>query len=174
MKTSKNINIIFIIIKITAACLICAALIGNSYLIVAQLADKSKLPKIFGFSQVIVISGSMQPEIEAGDLVIIKEQSIYNVKDIITYRENGVLITHRIIKTDQTGVITRGDANSANDDPVALSDIEGKVVLCIPSGGNFILFLRKPVGILTIIGIAFILYLLKSVLEKLKRENKKV
>ena len=174
MGASKYLYKILVAIKITVACFICAALIANLYLIVSQHADKTKLPKIFGFSQIIVISGSMQPDIKAGDLIIIQEQAMYREKDIITYHEDEALITHRIIGIDQTGVITRGDANNANDAPVVLSDIEGKVVLCIPGGGNFILFLRKPLGILTIICIAFVLYILKSVLEKLKREKKKV
>lgn len=173
LSTSKPLGKTLTTIKIIIACILCAALIINLYLIVAQLADRNDLPKIFGFSQIIIISGSMQPDINAGDLIIIKEQAAYKEDDIVTYRKDQVLITHRVVEANTSGVITKGDANNANDDPVALSDIEGKVVLCIPGAGKFILFLRTPTGMSVIIGLIYLLYLINSAALKLKREKKK-
>jgi len=171
LSTARPLSKALKTIKIIIACILCLALSMNLYLIIAQLADRNDLPKIFGFSQIIVISGSMQPVIEAGDLIIIKEQAAYNEDDIVTYRKNQVLITHRVVETNMSEVVTKGDANNTNDDPVALSDIEGKVVLCIPSAGKFILFLRTTTGMLAIIGLIFLLYIIKSAAHKLKREK---
>lgn len=174
MSKSRHSHKISIIIKIIAIGLLCAVLAGNLYLIAVQLSDKNNLPKIFGFARIIVISGSMQPAIEAGDLIIIKEQAEYREDDIVTYRRGGALITHRIIEADKSEVITKGDANNVNDDPVALADIEGKVVLCIPGAGNFILFLKTPAGILAVSFLVLVLFALSRVAQMVKREKKKV
>lgn len=171
LSASKWLGKILNTIKIIVVCFLCAALVINLYLIVAQLADRNDLPKIFGFAQIIIISGSMQPEIKAGDLIIIKEQAAYKEDDIVTYRKAQILITHRVVEANASGVITKGDANNTNDDPVALSDIEGKVVLCIPGAGKFVLFLRTPTGMMAIIGLIFLLYIINSVAQKLKREK---
>lgn len=158
-------------IRIIIACFLSAVLMINLYLIVAQLADRNELPKIFGFAQIIIISGSMQPEIKAGDLIIIKEQTAYKEDDIVTYRKDQVLITHRVVEANETGIITKGDANNTNDELVALSDIEGKVVQSIPGAGKFILFLRTPTGMVAIIGLLFLLYIINSVAQKLSERK---
>ncbi|HVI43109.1 MAG TPA: signal peptidase I [Anaerovoracaceae bacterium] len=172
MRTSKYLHKIVIIIKIIVAFFLCAVLVGNLYLIGAQLADKNSLPKIFGFAQVVVMSGSMLPAIEAGDMIIIKEQKKYEENDIVTYRRDQILITHRVIELTQSGVVTKGDANNVNDNPVPLSDIEGKVVLCIPNAGNIILFLKKPTGILAVSCMVLLLYMISHIVQKLKRQKK--
>lgn len=162
------------LIKVIVVFLLCAVLTTNIYLILAQHADKNNLPKIFGFAQVIVISGSMHPAVEAGDLIIIKEQGIYKKNDIVTYRKAGTLITHRIVDSNQSEVITKGDANNTIDDPVSLSDIEGKVVLCLPGAGNMILFLRKPAGILAVSCMVLLLYIISAVYQRFKEQKTKV
>jgi signal peptidase len=153
---------------------LCLALIINLYLIWAQLADKNNLPKIFGFAQVIVISGSMQPAMEAGDLIIIKEQVKYKKNDIVTYHKDRTFITHRIVDVSQSEVVTRGDANNVSDDPVSLSEIEGKVVLRLPGAGNMILFLRKPTGIIAVSCIVLLLFMISPICQWLNRQKTKV
>lgn len=174
MGKSSYLLRLWILIKALIAFLLCAVLICNLYLIMAHLAGKNDLPKIFGFAQVIVISGSMQPSIEAGDMIIIREKEKYEKNDIVTYRENDALITHRVVEINQFDVITKGDANKMNDDPVSLSDVEGKVVLRIPDAGNLLFFLRKPKGILTIACMVLILYMISFTVNKLKQQKKQV
>ena len=166
MSTSKLLRKTLNTVKIIVVCFLCTVLIINLYLIVAQLKDRNDLPKIFGYSQVIIISGSMEPEIKAGDMIIIKELADYRKEDVVTYRKDKVLITHRVVEVNTSGVITKGDANNANDEPISLSDIEGKVVLCIPGAGKFILFLRTPTGMLAIISLILLLYIINSAAQK--------
>jgi signal peptidase len=173
MSVFRHSHILSAIVKIIVIGLLSSILIGNLYLIAAQLADKDRLPKIFGYAQVIVISGSMQPFIEAGDLIIIKEQEEYQESDVVTYRSGRILITHRIIDISESGIVTKGDANNAADEPVASSAIEGKVILNIPGAGNFIIFLKSPKGILAISCLILLLYGLSRAAQKLKREKKK-
>lgn len=161
-------------IKVLVAVIICCLLISNLYLIIAHLTAKNDLPKVFGFGQVIVASGSMHPAIETGDLIIIREQKEYGKNDIITYRVDQALITHRIVEVNLSEVITKGDANNRNDDPVLLSDIEGKVVLRIPGAGNLMFFLRTPKGILSLSCLVLILYMISLMIRKLKEKKKQV
>lgn len=132
-------------------------LVINLYLLVMQLVFKVELPKVFGFGQVIVISGSMEPAISAGDLLIIREQSEYNVNDVITYQWGNSLCTHRIVAMEGNTIVTQGDANNAVDEPIDASLVEGKVVFRIPGFGNFILFLKTPMGLLVIAVLAIVL-----------------
>ena len=125
-----------------------AVLMINLYLFVAQMVFGKQLPKLFGMAQVIVVSGSMEPAIQVGDLLLIREQDRYEGGDIITYRSGQSLITHRLIAVDGTNLVTQGDANNVADEPITLSQVEGKMLLRIPALGRAILFLRTPTGIL--------------------------
>ena len=82
-------------------------------------------------------SGSMKPNLNIGDAVIInKLYKVENLKenDIIAYKRGDILIVHRIIKvnSDKT-YITKGDYNNTSDSKyVNKDDIYGKVILRIP------------------------------------------
>lgn len=150
--------------------LMAAILLVNGYLLAAKLIFKNELPKIFGFAQIIVISGSMEPAVDVGDMLIIREQSSYQINDIVTYHSDGNFITHRIIDVKDAEVTTRGDANNIEDDPVPLSSVDGKVVLLIPGVGNILLFLKSPLGILLMLVVLFLLIEIPYLIEKRKQK----
>lgn len=131
--------------------LLVALVVSNFYVMIMQVVFKKDLPKVFGFTQAVVVSGSMQPAIEVGDLLILREQKEYRVDDIITFRWNNSLVTHRIIAIDGDRVVTKGDSNNVTDEPIEMSQIEGKVILCISGAGKLIFFLKTPLGILLMI-----------------------
>ena len=85
-----------------------------------------------GFKILYVQTGSMSPTVEPGDIIIIKSSKRYNIGEIITYEEEGQLITHRIIEELENGYYTKGDANNAKDDIVVQENqIKGKVIKII-------------------------------------------
>jgi len=95
-----------------------------------------------GFRPVAVVSGSMSPTIDVGDLAVVREVSAESIKegDIIMYRHGNDTMIHRVIEERQadgmTMFITKGDANASPDlEPVHLSQIEGRVNFCIPKLG---------------------------------------
>lgn len=94
------------------------------------MTTEKLLTKIGGFSVLSVSSGSMQPELNVGDIIIIKECDHYNVDDIITYNvDNQYLITHRIIEKDGNNYVLKGDFNNTKDNcKVTKENIEGKVI----------------------------------------------
>ena len=135
--------------------LLCAALV------VRKVVVKDELPGIFGYYHAIVISGSMEPEISVGDIVIAKRSDSYQKDDIIMFAKGESAITHRIVGQNEDGFITKGDANNAEDNwTVAPDEIYGKIVLKIRGAGNVLMFFRTPLGILVLVtaGLAVIFF----------------
>ena len=116
---------------------------------------KQKLPTVLGFTGVTVISGSMEPEISVGDYVIIKKPKKEDIQKgtIITFEQDGVLVTHRVESVVNDGVYsTKGDANNTVDSQlVKFEDILGTSVLVVPKFGKLLLWLRTIPGITSIL-----------------------
>ena len=111
----------------------------------------------FGYEVKVVQSGSMEPAIKTGGIVVIAPTKNYRVGDVVTYGRDTrgkIPVTHRIIEDAGRGYyVTKGDANQ-NTDPktVAERNIIGKVVLSIPYLGYAIQFARTPLGFILLIG----------------------
>jgi len=121
-------------------------LIGYNIYVSAARASGQALPKLFGWSNAVVISGSMRPELEVNDVVIAHEQKEYQAGDVILFREeSGKTVCHRIISREADGFVTKGDANSSADQRrVPPGDVHGKVVLVIPRVGVIQEVMAKP------------------------------
>ena len=83
---------------------------------------------IFGYSILSTETGSMSPIIEKGDIIIIKIGDEIKENDIITYKKDNVLITHRIEQIQGNTIITRGDYNNIQDEPIEKSQVIGKAI----------------------------------------------
>ena len=155
-----------------------------SWLSIDKYIIKSDIPSFFGYSSLIVATGSMSGTLEEGDLIIIKDTGDYKIGDIVTFFQGNDTIptTHRIYNIDEDGKwITRGDANNSYDENhITDEDIYGELVLTIPAVGIFIDWLGEgggyiyALGFILIIGIA--VYILKSDetnIEEVKEEETK-
>lgn len=146
MKTvfSKTAKVISIILSVIFAVII----ISNIYIFAARKITGRIQPTVFGFSYAVVVSGSMEPEISVNDLVITKKCSDYSVNDVIMFESGSSLVTHRIVKIEKSGYVTKGDANNTTDPipPVTNEEIVGRVVGKIPHIGAFIGFMQTPLG----------------------------
>lgn len=96
-----------------------------------QMTNGELINKIVGFGILKVESGSMEPSISVGDILIIKECREYDVNDIVTYNvDNNYLVTHRIIRKENEQLVTKGDNNNTEDSKkIRKENIEGKVIL---------------------------------------------
>ncbi len=165
MKKAKSI---FSVVMAVLSALVFA--VGLTVFVSVLHASAGKAPSVLGFSVLQVQTGSMEPEIPVGGIVItykVKPSSL-KVGDIITFYSNNVEIsgkvnTHRIIeiKDSESGekiFRTRGDANDADDEePVYERDLIGKVVVNIGTVGSSVLgVLRNPKIILIFIVIPLI------------------
>lgn len=122
--------------------------------------------KLFGNALLIVTTGSMEPTIKSGELIVIKEQKKYEIGDIVTYKDNeGFLITHRIIQKDNQSIITKGDSNNLNDEKILLKNVEGRVIYHSKILGDFVLYWLKPIVIVYLVTI-LIINLFKMLLKE--------
>ncbi len=107
----------------------------------------------------VVLSGSMEPSIHTGSVVVIKPADNYVVGDVITFgrdTRDQVPVTHRIVAEDLSGTqkvfITKGDANGDNDSgSVRRSDIIGKVSFSIPYVGYVLTFAKTKIGFMFLV-----------------------
>lgn len=157
---SKIVNAVLLVILL----IVFAAVAWN---LTMKIVFKQSYPSFFGYSHAIVLTGSMEPTIKAGDLIIFKKQAEYSVGDIITFGLRGTCVTHRIIDKTESGFITQGDANNTPDLSTVPSDeILGEVQYVIPNGGNAILKLRSPIGLFVIIMGILVLTLFTNALSR--------
>lgn len=108
-------------------------------------------PTEFGGSAtyVIVAGASMEPELRQGDLVIARQAARYDVGDVAAYMHPQVgLVIHRIIERRGPYYMFQGDHNEWVDsfEPTTV-DILGKEWLRINGGAEFLVWLRKPLGL---------------------------
>ena len=145
----------------TAARLICT--ISEFLLIFCCLFYAYKLftsesePEICGITPLVVLSDSMYPAIEAGDLIMIRrsDDGAYTQGDIIAFYDNDdggaepMIVTHRIVDVEHLPdgsamYTTQGDANNSPDkDAVRQADVIGRLSCRIIRIGKIILRLRN-------------------------------
>ena len=101
---------------------------------------------VFPYYPSAIVTGSMKPMIQPGDVVIInKIESLEAMKelevgDIIQFERNDLMINHRIIeiieRDGQTLYQTKGDNNNVADTPlVEMKDIRGRIIKVVPKVG---------------------------------------
>lgn len=135
----------------------------NIILVYKTIHNPNKTPDLFGKKAFIIISGSMIPTINIGDIVLINNSTDVHKDNIIAFREDGVVIVHRIIDevVSNEGIVyqTKGDNNNAADiNLVEVSNIEGVYKGKIPYVGKVVLYLYNNLWIVAILIIVFILF----------------
>ena len=137
-------------------------------IIYSKYIQKSSVVKLGKYGILIVVSNSMEPTIQEGELIMIKENSQYEIGDIVTYLDSyDMLITHRIHQIDEYSFLAKGDNNAIVDPNTSMNKIEGKVIYHSQFWGHFIQHYFKFV-ILFYCTVLVIFY----VKQKLKKEKK--
>ncbi len=153
MKTIKKV------IYYTTIVILSFFLIINSYLLIMRYGFGDTLPKIFGYSHAIVVSGSMEPTLEVGDIVYFKQEDSYAINDVVIFNQGNTYVTHRIVEEVENGFITKGDANNVVDSDVLLVDnIQGSYIYKISSVGNIFTFFTSPLGVFIVFVLGIGLY----------------
>lgn len=125
LKIIKNI-----IINLIIFILIVIALITIWTSIQLNVQNK-EYADIFGYSIFSTETASMSPTMQIGDIVIVKIGEEAKEEDIITYKKDNALITHRIIEINGDSIIAKGDNNNTQDEEITKDAIVGKVVFII-------------------------------------------
>ena len=163
--------------------IIAIILIYNIILIIVSSINGKNF-NILGYKAYVINTNSMEPTIKVGDIVIIKKVKSENLNegDVITFSNQGEVITHRITQIETIGAdtryITKGDNNNTEDTfKIRYNDIIGEEILTIPRLGKTVQILDSKIIILIIILIILIFILVKiQKNEKIenRREKKKI
>lgn len=178
LKREKNSNLIKKVIVTILYIIIIPITFANLYLLMKSYREPFKTPSIFGYKTYVIISGSMVPNFNIGDVVIVKETSKekLNVGDVISFKSDDATITHRITNVFDGKYETKGDNNNTKDQElVNYENVEGKYIAKIPKFGNLVIMFKNKLGlILAIITIALIyIHELKIKIKKQIRKEKR-
>ncbi|KQY47174.1 signal peptidase I [Cellulomonas sp. Root137] len=117
-----------------------------------------------------ILTGSMQPTLPPGTLVVTRVVPVESIDigDVLTYQLHSnqpEVVTHRVVGVGFTGegerlVVTRGDANNVDDDPVRAVQVRGVVAYHVPYLGylNTWVGINRPGWLLKSVAGALILY----------------
>ncbi len=139
--------------------LLVPVLVINISLIIRSYTNPDKVPSLGSFLPLIVLTDSMYPEIESGDLIICRtaEPEDIAVGDVIAFFDpagNGSsVVTHRVVEvTEQDGALawrTKGDANNVEDSTlVPAGNLVGVYRSRIAGAGNIAMFMQTTQGLI--------------------------
>jgi signal peptidase len=172
MKIVKKILTTIILIILLCILFVSGVIIVNSYV------HPNEVPSFFGWKPFIVLSGSMEKEILTGDMVIVKEVDTSTLKegDIIAFKSDDIVITHRILRIEnvdgEVRYITKGDNNNTEDTSYVLpKNVEGLYKFRIGRLGNLAMFMQTPTGMVVCISIPLIMLILIQAIGS-KKERK--
>lgn len=169
----KNLKVVYYVF-LGAICLIAVLLIISSF------------PITGNFKVLTVLSGSMEPAIKTGSVVMVKPVSDYKIGEVITfgpYSRTKAPTSHRIydikVVAGEPVYITKGDANNAPDTrEIQKKDIIGKVLFSVPYVGYAVDAAKKPLGFAFIIIVPAIIIIYDEAkkiwkgITELKNKNK--
>ena len=177
----KIIKIIYKIIRIIFKTILAITLVSVVILATQTLINKDKIPSIMGVKVLQVVSESMKGTLNINDVIIAKKVEVQslNVGDIIVFKKDGAVITHRITnivkRYDKLEFETKGDANNTPDKgTVKEENIEGKYICTIKYIGNILKFIKTPIGLTMVVTIPIITMLFVIMKERRATELKAI
>lgn len=161
-KAKKILNVLCWIV-------ICVLAISIVMAFVARINGTN--PTILGYSVFRISSGSMEPELLVGDVILGKSATApeeIKVGDVVTYKGSGnlegELITHKVIIAphEEDGTImlqTQGTANDIPDAPIEADRVISVMVRKLPFLNHFYNFFLSPWGLLAIIALIVFVFI---------------
>ncbi len=148
--------------------------------LIAILLIVSAFPITGNYKVLTVLSGSMEPKLKTGSIVVVKPAADYKIGDVITFgpmSKTKAPITHRIYEIKVEGsepiYITKGDVNDAPDTrEISKKEIIGKVLFTVPYLGYAIETAKKPYGFMALIILPAILIIsdqAKAIVGEIKK-----
>ncbi len=185
-KTSVTHKILTIVGTVLCVILIPILLI-NITLITKSFVNQDEVPSIGGSFPLIVLTDSMYPQIESGDLIICNTAEAENIElnDVISFfdpaGDGSSIVTHRvveIIEEDQEIFFrTRGDNNNTEDkELVPAENLVGVYKMRIAGAGRVAMFMQSTAGLIVCVVCPIILLVgydlvRRRIYEKKKKED---
>lgn len=167
----------------TILCIILIPILVINCILIVKSYTSDEVPNVAGILPLIVLTDSMYPEIESGDLIIChhEEAEAIEVGDVIAFFDpagNGTtIVTHRVVEivTDDKGISwkTKGDNNNAEDRLLVSADklvgvYEGTRVAGM---GNVALFMQTPTGLVVCVVLPLIALIAYDMIRRRRYEK---
>ena len=150
---------VFSVIGIILCVILIPMLILNITLIIKSSINSDEVPNVGGYLPMIVLTDSMEPTINSGDLIFCCtiDAEVVKKDDIISFIDpsgNGTsIVTHRVIEVvNEDGKLyfrTKGDKNNTEDRKlVPAENLVGIYKTRFAGLGNVAMFMQSPMGII--------------------------
>lgn len=167
MKKNKVFRIIKLIKNIICWTLI--AVLVFTLVVFFMSRINGSTPSVFGYSIFRVSSGSMEPELMVGDIILDKEvdnPEDLKVGDVITFKSSDygdLLVTHKVIKApyEENGKLmlqTKGIANEVEDKPISIDNVKGIMICKVDYLDTVYNVFLSPWGLLILIALIVIIF----------------
>jgi len=172
------------IIGVVLCVILLPILIINITLIIRSFINADEVPSVGGIFPLIVLTDSMYPDIQSGDLIICHTEEPENicVGDVIAFFDpagSGTsIVTHSVAAVTQsdgqTAWITRGIANNTDDAvPVPADKLVGVYRMRIPGLGNVVMFMQTTAGLILCVVCPILLLIVWDVIRRQRYERRK-
>lgn len=163
LKISSRIVLLILVLAVAAILVFIFQAKGNI----------EKVPSVFGYKALTILSNSMEPEFNAGDVILINNKLEPKLNDVVTYKHpDGILVTHRIIETvKKNGEVffkTKGDNNNVDDHIlIPRRNILGIQKIIIPKAGYIAKFVSSPIGFFIFIAVPLLILFIIEIFQRL-------
>ena len=167
MKKNKVFRIIKLIKNIICWTLIAVLVFTLVLFFMSRINGRT--PSVFGYSIFRVSSGSMEPELMVGDIILDKtvdNPEDLKVGDVITFKSSDygdLLVTHKVIKApyEENGKLmlqTKGIANEVEDKPISVDNVKGIMICKVDYLDTVYNVFLSPWGLLILIALIVIIF----------------
>lgn len=153
-------------------CWILILILAITMVIFLTTRIQGNTPTVFGYTIFRITTGSMEPELMIGDVIldkVIDDETEIAVGDVVTFEGgsqfDGKLVTHKIIKapyTDDYGNVmlqTHGIANEIDDTPINIDQVRAKMICKIPYVDTLYNLFLSPCGLLIMILLIILVFI---------------
>lgn len=160
-------------------------LVINCTLILRSYMNPEQVPSVGGMLPLIVLTDSMYPQIQSGDLIICRTEEPENIKegDVIAFfdpaGDGTSVVTHRVVEVteDEKGAPvwrTKGDANNTEDNtPVPAKNLVGVYRHRIGGAGRVAMFMQTTTGLIICVVIPLVLLIAYDIIRRRIYERNK-
>lgn len=183
--TPSTLHKVLTVIGWVLCILLIPILIVNCTLLVKSFVNKDAVPDFAGALPLIVLTDSMYPDIQSGDLIICQtiDAEDLEVGDVISFYDpassSSAVVTHMVIEIiDENGMLsfrTKGINNNTEDRlPVPAEKVIAEYTgIRIPGAGNLAIFMQSTAGLLVCVILPIIVFVGYDVIRRRLYEKKK-
>lgn len=183
-KTNPIGHKILTVVGVILCVILVPILIMNLTLIAKSFMNKEEVPSVGGRFPLIVLTDSMYPQIESGDLIFCHTAQAEEIQvgDVIAFFDPAgsgtTVVTHRVVELvyeDQSLFFrTKGDANNTEDRVlVPAENLVGIYRSRIPGAGNVALFMQSTTGLIVCVVLPIVLLVAYDMIRRRMYEKNK-